>query len=489
MRIFRDIAGYTFGRADLVRRAMSKKKADVLEAERESFILGASNKGISREKAEKLFDDMASFANYAFNKSHAAAYAQITYRTAYLKTHYTKHYMSALLTSVLGSGPKMAEYIAECTKKRIRVLPPDINKSMVNFHVVDDDIRFGLLGLKGVGEQFIKNIIHEREYGEFVSFDSFVERMSKYDMNKRQVESLIKSGAFDKLGIYRSRLLASYEKIIEQCNSRSGSNISGQIDIFSPQPNSAPTALAIAYEYPDIPDLTLKEKLFYEKEVSGLYFSGHMLDGYSRAIDELSPDSVSDIFAAFEQDGTHEGVNYADKQRVVVAGIISSRTLKNTKNNEKMAFVSLEDRYAEIEIIVFPKQLARFEHLLLPDSVVAIEGTLSLREDEPAKIILNSVKDLPDNNKKRTVEPTVQNDVETVSGSAKRVYIRVPGKDSPEARRVLSFIEIFTGESTVFFYDTLTSKYIKLNNIGLALNDFTLRELYSLIGKENVAIK
>ncbi len=492
MRIFRELAGYTFGRADLVRRAMSKKKADVLEAERETFISGAAQKGISKEAATKLFDDMSSFANYAFNKSHAAAYALISYRTAYLKAHYTKQYMSALLTSVLGSGPKMAEYIGECTKKRIRVLPPDINKSMLNFHVVDEDIRFGLLGLKNVGEQFIANIIHERGLGEFTSFDSFIERMSKYDMNKRQIESLIKSGAFDGLGIYRSRLLAAYEKIIEQNNNKNHNNISGQMDIFSPQQNTGTSSVSIEYEYPQIPDLSLKEKLFYEKEVSGLYFSGHMLDGYSMSLEELSPDSVCDILSSFDGESATDAPVYSDKQKVVVAGIITSRTLKNTKNNEKMAFVTIEDRYAEIEIIVFPKQLSRFEHLLFADNIISVEGTVSAREEGTPKILLNSACELVENSKKTTAVKTVVKEVAAQAEpekKEKRIYLRVPGTDSPEAKRVLSFIEIFTGEVTVYLFDMLTKKYIKINNIGLALNDFTLRELRELIGEDNVALR
>lgn len=491
MRIFRELAGYTFGRADLVRRAMSKKKADVLEAERENFIRGASERGISPEAATKLFDDMSSFANYAFNKSHAAAYAQISYRTAYLKAHYMKQYMCALLTSVLGSGSKMAEYIGECTKKRIRVLAPDINKSMLNFHVADGDIRFGLLALRNAGEQFISNIIHERSFGEFTSFESFVERMSKYDMNKRQIESLVKSGAFDKLGVYRSKLLASYEKIIDLNNNKSHNNVSGQMDIFSPQANARSAAVSIAFEYPDIPELTLKEKLRFEKEVSGLYFSGHMLDGYSLSIEELAPDSVFDIISAAEKDGESENAAYADKQKVSVAGIITSRVVKNTKSNEKMAFITLEDRYAEIEAIVFPKQLERFEPILNVDDVIALEGTLSFREDEPPKIILNNARELIENSKRSTALKTVDTDKKDTDApkKEKKVYVRVPDRDSPTARRVLSFIEIFTGDATVFFYDVSSGKYIKLNNMGLALNDFTLRELGEIAGEGNVVVK
>ena len=233
MQIFREVAGYTFGHADVVRRAMSKKKAAVLMAERETFVAGAVERGVEAAVAEKLFSDMESFANYAFNKSHAAAYAVLCYRTAYLKAHYPCEYLSALLTSVLGNQTKVAEYIAECTGRGIRVLPPDINESRVEFAVTDGNIRFGLLAIRNVGRQFLEQILDERRRGKFASFEDFINRMDAGSLNKRMVEALIKAGTFDRLGVFRSRLLASYERIIDQAAEKGRNNIVGQLDMFS----------------------------------------------------------------------------------------------------------------------------------------------------------------------------------------------------------------------------------------------------------------
>ena len=234
MQIFRVLAGYSFGHADVVRRAMSKKKAGVMEAERDAFLAGCAQNGIARDVAEDIFTDMADFAHYAFNKSHAAAYAVISYRTAYLKAHYPKAYFAALLTSELGNMPKIAEYIAELGKHGIRVLPPDINESQAVFHVSGDHIRFGLLALKNIGRSFLENVVRERaQSGPYRSFDDFLDRMSNGDLNKRQVESLIKAGAFDTLGVFRSQLMAVYEPMIDRLQSKNRTNLTGQLDMFS----------------------------------------------------------------------------------------------------------------------------------------------------------------------------------------------------------------------------------------------------------------
>ena len=236
---------------------------------------------------------MASFANYAFNKSHAAAYAIISYRTAYLKAHYPKEYFSALLASVLDSQGKVAEYISDCEKRGIHVMPPDINKSDMYFHVSENDIRFGLVALKNVGKQFVAAIISERRKREFSSFEDFIQRMSGKDLNKRQIETLIKSGAFDSLGVYRSRLLASYEKILEGQANRNRANLDGQLDMFSQISASAPTDSYTSFDYPMIPEFPMKELLMQEKEASGLYFSGHILDGFSKNVNAIKHTPLS----------------------------------------------------------------------------------------------------------------------------------------------------------------------------------------------------
>ena len=260
MQILREVAGYTFGHADVVRRAMSKKKADVLLAERETFVAGATARGVEPAVAEKLFSDMESFANYAFNKSHAAAYAVLCYRTAHLKQHYPCEYLSALLTSVLGNQTKVAEYISECTGRGIRVLPPDINESRAEFTVTDGSIRFGLLAIRNVGRQFLEQILEERRRGKFASFEDFINRMQAGDLNKRMVEALIKAGTFDRLGVFRSRLLAAYERIIDQAAEKGRNNIVGQLDMFSALSGDAGGGEQL-FDYPPLPDLTPREKL------------------------------------------------------------------------------------------------------------------------------------------------------------------------------------------------------------------------------------
>ncbi len=538
MSIFRTIAGYTFGHADIVRRAMSKKKADVLESEREAFIKGAEENGIDGRKAEKLFDDMASFANYAFNKAHAAAYAVISYRSAYLKAHYTGEYMSALLTSVLGNQGKVAEYINECSRFGISVLPPDINSSRVNFSAdrEDGNIRFGLLALKNVGKQFIESIIKERNFnGKFTSFDNFVERMSEIsDLNKRQVEALIKSGAFDNLGKYRSQLLASYVTIIDNVMRKSKDNLAGQMDMFAIGGIEAPE-----YDYPEIPDLSIRQKLMLEKESSGMFFSGHLLDTYSNHISDLSPISISEVCER-DDDG---GYLYSDRDRVNVVGIITSVTVKNTKNNEQMAFFKLEDRQGEIECICFTRSYREFGTEIFLDNAVYVEGTISFKDEDQPKIIANTLVVLVENDRYRRNEPVVksddkvrgtennesqilsdsnpmsplsmylsmyassintvkeedtlkqtasqkQNDQPTKSPqSPTKIYIRVPNMRDDKFQKAKNIVDIFNeGTLKVIFYDTSTKKYHEYSE-RMYFSEYAERSLKDILGEDNVVFK
>ncbi|MBQ4354198.1 MAG: DNA polymerase III subunit alpha, partial [Clostridia bacterium] len=307
MQIFREIAGYSFGHADVVRRAISKKKQGVLDGERQAFIDGAVAQGIDETEAVKLFEDIVSFANYAFNKSHAAAYAVLSFRTAYLKTHYPREYESALLTSVLSSSEKLAEYIADCGKQGIRILPPDINRSRGSFHVEGDAIRFGLTALKSVGSAFIERIIAERNRdGDFADIHDFMHRTASVDMNKRQLETLIKSGALDSLGTPRSQLLASYELMLEKRSAGARSLEDGQIGLFdfgtkveAPKPTR--------FEFPALPEFTNREKLALEKESCGLYLSGHVLDDYKQHLEKISPVKIAELHAAFRNEEDADG--------------------------------------------------------------------------------------------------------------------------------------------------------------------------------------
>ena len=496
MSIFREVAGYTYGHADVVRRAMSKKKADVLNAERDSFIEGAKNNGVDQELAEKLFDDMTSFANYAFNKSHAAAYAVISYQTAYLKAHYTCEYMAALITSVLGDFTKLSEYISECTKYGIKVLPPDINKSRVLFHTLDDkNIVFGLLALKNVGRQFINNIISERDRGDFKSFEDFIDRMSGYDLNKRMIEALIKAGCFDNLdGVYRSQILSSYERLIDLSTQKSRSNLSGQLDMFSSFSGSM--VQAPSFEYPSIPEFSLGEKLKQEKESTGMYFSGHLIDNYSKEIESLNTTSIIDLMNSDE---------WSDKQIATVAGVVRSVVVKTTRKNEKMAFVTLEDRYGEIECLIFPKQYQSFSYKLRVDSALAIKGNISIREDEAPKVLAFDIQELTENSmyvprnsesaptkneKKNSSSEAVEKKPAAQSNisSAKKIYLRVPDMNSVQYLKAKNIVDIFEGEVFVIFYSEEEKKYSNYDR-RMTLSPYILKELKDILGEDNVALR
>lgn len=475
MEIFREIAGYSLGKADIVRRAMSKKKASVMEAERQVFVSGAVERGMTEQDATALFDDMASFASYAFNKSHAASYAVLCYETAYLKAHSMSEYMAALLTSVLGDFGKTAEYIAECAKAGIRVLPPDINESSTAFSVKGGAIRFGLLALKGVGRLFVEQLIGERrENGAFESFEDFITRMGGYDLNKRQIESLIKSGAFDSLGVYRSRLLASYEKIIENAQSKNRAEIDGQIDIFALSDAGSTAAASVRFDYPDIPEFSLREKLMLEKECSGMYFSGHVLNDYEKHIDSLGAAKIADILASFEEDA--ELPPYRDRQAVTVAGIVTKKTVKTTKNGDSMAFVTVEDRSGEIEIVVFARQYMASAALLVNETPVVVRGTVSVKDEEKPRILMNACERL-------------LTDAEFAKGKPKTLYLRVASIDAPAARQAVTVLRQSPGDCPVVLYDLSKAHYVRLTDCAVRISDTLCAELRSLLGKDNVVAK
>ena len=478
MSIFRVIAGYTYGHADVVRRAISKKKGNVLEAEKDNFLSGAIKNGIDKTVAEQLFDDIASFANYAFNKSHAAAYALISYRTAYLKAHYPCEYMASLITSVLGNMTKLAEYIGECGKYNIKVLPPDINQSRLLFYPKNNNIIFGLLALKNVGKQFIEGILTERDInGAYESFEDFISRASQYDINKRMIESLIKVGAFDKLGVFRSQLLASYEAIIDTEQQKTRNNLSGQLDMFSAF--SAEPTMKISFKYPDIPERPAKEKLKMEKEVAGMYFSGNLLDSYSEHIDKLSPQRISDIIG---------NEDLADRQYVKLAGVITSTTFKTTKRNDRMAFITLEDKYGEIECIFFANQLERHSDIVSDDNAICVEGNISLREDEAPKLIVNKAILLCENGTFNTTTKVIRKIKKELPKSFSKIYLRFADLNCNEVQQIKSLIEDNMGATNVIFYDTSTKSYQPYSK-SINLNIDIYNTLIEILGEENVVPK
>lgn len=484
MQICRLLAGYSYAHADLVRRAMSKKKASAMQAERSAFVSGCVERGISSVDAEEIFDEMASFANYAFNKSHATAYGIISYRTAYLKAHYPAQYFAALLTSVLDNTTKLRSYIADAQKQGIGVLSPDINESGVNFTVSGKDIRYGLLAIKNVGRVFADLLIKERRKGRFTSFEDFVSRMAESDLNKRTVEALIKCGVFDTLGVHRSALIASYEGIIDSEYSKRRNNISGQLDIFS---LASPEQLGASqsYTYPDVPEYSLRELLMLEKESSGMYFSGHMIDNYSLHAEDLNHEHISDILEDATDDPTRQR-RFADRQSVKIVGIITAKKTKVIKNGDTMAFIRLEDRYGEIEVIVFAKQYSRYSAEIFVENAVCITGQISFEDGEEARIILSDLTPLLSNldfkNKRITTESAV-------TKKEQKIYIKVPTINDSRLNSLTRLALINPGNKEIVVFDGAQKRYHTLKGTTISSSDSVLVRLKSIFGEDCVVLK
>ena len=477
MQICRTLAGYSYARADIVRRAMSKKKTSAMQAEREAFVSGCLEHGVSRGAAEEIFEEMLGFAKYAFNKSHATAYGIISYRTAYLKAHYPAEYFTALLTSVLDNAGKVREYIADASRFGVKVLPPDINGSSETFSADGGNIRFGLLAIKNVGRNFAAAVIKNRSVGEYSSFDDFVSRMIDYDLNKRTVESLIKCGAFDSLSVPRSALMQCYESIIDSEHDKSRNNIAGQMDLFSNAICGSGTP--IKYKYPDIPEYPLRELLLLEKESSGMYFSGHLIDGFSRHLEAINPDKISEIIDQLTDEAVTDA-KYKDKSTVKIAGIITSKRTKVTKNGDVMAYITLEDRYAEIDVIVFAKSYSKFSDLLGEDNAIIIQGNIAVDEGEAPRVLLQSASPLiPDS---EYLEKNQKNNDPTL-------YIKIPNLSDQRINNIKRIAALNRGNAKIVLYDVSRRKYCAMKDLMIDPADGVLTKLFSLFGPENVILK
>lgn len=406
MQIVRDLAGYSLGRADLVRRAMGKKKLDVMAKEREYFIHGQTDEngniiipgcvrnGIDEQSANKIFDEMAEFAKYAFNKSHAAAYAVVSYRTAYLKAYYPAELMAATLNSFLGNLDKAPIYIDECKRLNIQILKPEINKSYTKFTVEDGKIRFGLGGIKNVGFAVLDAIVKNRaENGPFKDLPDFCERMQNDSVNKKCIESLIKSGSMDEFNQTRATLLASYEDIVDSINTSSKHTLKGQITMFDMAMGSEEEQELdkIKYKYTFLNEYSEKELLSMEKEMLGLYITGHPLESLRNEIENQTNINTLKMDEAKEEELETGKIIYRDGQNVKFAGIISSIKKKYTKSNKLMAFITIEDLYGSCEIIVFENCYMNCADVLIEDNIVLVEGRLSIREDEETKIVASKI--------------------------------------------------------------------------------------------------
>ena len=469
MQICRTLAGYSYARADIVRRAMSKKKESAMQAERADFLEGCKKHGVPAAEAEEIFNEMLGFAQYAFNKSHATAYGILSYRTAYLKAHYPAEYFTALLTSVLDNAGKVREYIADAGRFGVSVLAPDINESGETFTTDGKNIRFGLMAIKNVGRNFAVSVIKNRSASKYVSFDDFVGRLTDFDLNKRTVEYLIKSGAFDGMGVTRSALMSCYESIIDSEHDRARNNIKGQMDLFSVQSSVSPS-----YKYPDMPEFSLKELLSYEKESSGLYFSGHLIDEYGKHISRESPDAVSDIIDSEEGSG-----KYPDKAQVKIAGIITAKRTKITKNGSAMAFLTVEDRYGEIEVIVFAKQYSKYSEMLVDEAAVVISGNISRDEGESPRILLSDAKPL--------LTDTLL--ASSLENEEQRLFIKIPSLADSRVNNITRISALNRGKCRVVLFDESTKKYSALKDSYIDPSERVMSKLSALFGGENVILK
>ncbi|MFR5773063.1 MAG: DNA polymerase III subunit alpha [Lachnospirales bacterium] len=403
MQIVQELAGYSLGRSDMVRRAMSKKKADVMAKERENFINGLGDSvpgcvknGIPANIANIIFDEMTDFAKYAFNKSHAACYAVVAYQTAWLKTHYPAEFMAALMTSVQDRPDKIALYIANCKTMNIGILPPDINESLSNFSVSDGNIRFGLSAIKGVGSNNITSIMKNRSNeGNFKSLHQFLDRMGS-NINSKTIESLIYAGAFDSLGGKRSQYIQSYKKMYDGLNSRKKSNIEGQMSLF--QLGGESSQENYKDELPNVPEFENRFLLDKEKEYLGIYVSGHPLDEYNEVLSKYISNSTLDF--AFEEEDFSNPNKITDGTEVIVGGIVTAVKKHYTKSNQQMAFVTLEDLYGTIDIIVFPAIYTSVSAFLTENNIILVKGRASVSEDKGSSILANAISDYDHINRK-----------------------------------------------------------------------------------------
>lgn len=483
MQIVRDLAGYSMGRSDLVRRAMSKKKHKVMEEERYNFINGITDEdgkvtvpgcirnGISRQSADNIFDSMMDFASYAFNKSHAAAYAVVAYDTAYLARYYLTEYIAAMLNSIMGISEKVSYYIRFAKTQGIEVLPPDINESYTKFTVKGSKIRFGLAAVKNVGANVIESIVRSRaKKGKFTSLSDFVNKVDMNYVNKRVVESLIKAGALDCFHVNRSQMFAVYETMLDSANNERKRNIEGQMNLF--QDFKSSDAADIDIKYPNIKEFDKKHLLAMEKEMTGLYISGHPLDEYADALEVNTNTRISDIVVdtTFEGEIDESAAKINDGDRVVIGGIITQVSKKVTKNNQMMAFITLEDLYGSVETIIFPKTFEKCKELVYEDSIIIVKGRVSVKEDEQSRVLCESIERL-------------------VNMEYSKVYILV--KDQGELGKALVFIkgieDQFQGSCPVFLCTQKERVNMMLNrNLWLNGSSEMMKVLKEHFGAQNV---
>ena len=475
MQIVRDLAGYSLGRSDLLRRAMSKKKAAVMEKERKIFIYGDEEtgvpgcikNGIDEQTANKIYDEMIDFAKYAFNKSHAAAYAVVSYQTAWLKYYFPVEYMAALMTSVIDNPSKVSEYIYACRQMNIKILPPDINKGEANFSVDGGDIRYGLAAIKSIGRPVIKSIVEDREeLGLFQNLEDFITRLSaKNVLNKRTIENLIKAGALDTLGGTRKQFMSIYVQIVDHVTQEKKNSMVGQMTLFDLVSEDQKEEFQI--RMPDVGEYSKETLLAFEKEVLGIYVSGHPLEAY----EEKWKKSISATTADFQLDEETGYTKVHDGAKEIIGGMITEKTIKHTKTNQMMAFITVEDLLGTVEVVVFPRDYEKNRDYLEVDSKVFVRGRVSEEDDKPSKMICEKI--IP------------------FERTKKELWIQFPDKATflDEEQIVYGYLADSDGDDEVMIYcakERAVKKLPKNRNIGI--NEQILSRLMNHFGEKRVKV-
>ena len=482
IEIFRRLAGFSLGQADMIRRAMSKKKEAEIVKERKAFVDGDADRGIPgavangvpADVANSIYDEIYDFANYAFNKAHAVSYAIVAYRTAYMKCHWPREYMAALITSVLHDTAKVAEYIAECREMGIRLLPPDVNESDADFTVSGDGLRFGMAAVKNVGRGFVNGLVEEREQsGKFTAFDEFCRRMYGRDLNRRAVESLVKAGAFDSLGYKRKALAMSIESVIDGVVGAGKKNVAGQLDLFGGGDEDE-TAIQSTMKLPEVAEYTRFERMAMERELTGLYLSGHPMDDYRDAAKKAGATPVGAIVGDFaREDGPEQ---FTDGQKITVAGIVSAHRTRTTKNNTMMAWVTLEDDSGMIELAVFQRALDGGGRYISDNAAILVQGRISARDEKEPQITVDAIRPLSDLDLPRAPDAT----------QPKKLYVKLNSTDAKALRKIDLLREMFIGSDTMvqYFADKKQQR-----SATVLIHDALLAELREMLGAENVIVK
>ncbi len=489
IEIFRSLAGFSLGQADNIRRAMSKKKHKVIDAERVAFVHGdetrgidgAMKRGIPEDVANSIYDEILDFASYAFNKAHAVSYAIVVYRTAYMKRHYPRQYMAALLTSVLDNSAKVSEYIAECKELGIRLLPPDVNESDANFTVSGNDLRFGLVAIKGIGWSAIESLVAERERnGPFQSFEDFCRRTAGRDLNRRAVENLIRAGAFDGMGYRRKALIQIYVQVLDAVAQAERDNISGQMDLFGDLEagqNAAPVSIRI----PDVPEFTRQEIMIMEKEVTGLYLTGHPMDEYRDAVKKLGAVPIGAVMSDFaDEEGPRR---FADNQFVTLAGVIASSRTRTTRNNSLMSYIMLEDDTGSMELIAFQRVLDEGGRFVKDNAAILVRGRISVRDEKEPQLMVDSIRPLQDLD---TLAAAAPPPAASAIRPEQKLWVKLPSRSDPILKRIELILTMFPGEQQMVIWCEKEQKRIGTRCL---IHEGLVLELQELLGEQNVVVK